>query len=274
MNAKEWKIKVNSACYALIKEKGVVSSVEVLLAIGVLSKERYEDWRFGRVPFLERVCDAGLGKLSAINHEIRVFAQKNGLKPSWTDYRQWGKGQHNRLRFSKSGDARIEELYATHYVCQRKVAEAQERREFRKRAEALARTIAPCGLICGLCSEAPGCKGCRDEGGCARAAVCHQRTCCAEKGLAGCWQCGDFPCDQDMFAPERDVRLKAFVRCAKENGLNALAGHLLRNLENGVLYHRDKRNHTGDYDGLGGEEAVLNLLRKTHAERTDANTSS
>ena len=65
-----------------------------------------------------------------------------------------------------------------------------------------------------------------------------------------------------MFAPERDIRLRAFVRCAKEDGPKALAGYILYNQDNGILYHRDKKNHTGDYDGLDSEEAVLELLRK------------
>ena len=141
MNRHELKQKVNSAMYALIKEKGFASSVDVLVALGYLSKEHYEDWRFGRVPFLERVCNAGLGKLSAINHEIRVVAQRDGLKPSWTDYRKWGKGNRFPLRFSKSGNGRIEELYATHYVSQRYVAEAKARLEASKHAEKSARNI-------------------------------------------------------------------------------------------------------------------------------------
>jgi hypothetical protein len=139
MNTKELKHKVNCAMYALMKEKGFTSSVDVLMSIGVLSKEHYEDWRFGRVPFLERVCGASLSKLSAISHEIRVFAQKNGLKPSWTDYRKWGKGNRIPLRFSKSGNGRIEELYATHYVSQRYFAEVRARREAPKHAEELER---------------------------------------------------------------------------------------------------------------------------------------
>jgi hypothetical protein len=92
VNNKELHDKVHSTMYVLIKEKGVASPVEVLMAVGVLSKENYENWRRGRVSYLERVCEINLSKLSAINHEIRVFAQKNDLKPSWTDYRQWGKG--------------------------------------------------------------------------------------------------------------------------------------------------------------------------------------
>jgi hypothetical protein len=256
--------------YALIKEKGVASPAEVLIAVGVLTKEKYEDWRHGRIPYLEKVCQVNLSKLSTINHEIRVFARKNNLKPSWSDYRKWGKGNRIRLRFSKTGDEQIERFYATHYVSQRKVSEAGERRAFQKRKDELARTIAPCGLICGLCGEAPNCKGCRDDGGCARAAECFQRKCCSDKEIKGCWKCADFPCGKDMFSPERDVRLQAFVRCAKEDGLKSLAAYVLRNQENGVLYHKDKRNHTGDYDGLGSEEAVLKLLREGKDGTPDA----
>ena len=118
MNNRELQTKVHAAMYTLIKEKGVASPIEVLMAIGILSKEDYENWRFGRVSYLERVCKINLSKLSTINHEIRVFAQKNGLKASWSDYRKWGKGKNIRLRFSKSGGENIERLYATHYVSQ------------------------------------------------------------------------------------------------------------------------------------------------------------
>lgn len=262
MNDRELCCKVHSAMYALIKEKGVASPAEVLIAIGVLSKENYENWRFGRIPYLERVCTMNLSKLATVSHEIRVYARKNNLKASWSDYRKWGKGNAIRLRFSKSGDEKVEWAYATHYVSQNKVKEAQERKAFQKRKNEIAVTIAPCGLICGLCGEYSHCKGCRDDSGCERAAVCYQRKCCAEKGLKGCWKCPDFPCGQDMFSPEHDIRLKAFVHCAKEDGLKSLAGYILRNQVHGILYHRDKQNHTGDYDGLSHEDEVLELLRK------------
>ena len=121
MNNKELHNKVHSAMYSLIKQKGIASPVEVLIEIGVLSKEDCEKWRFGKVDYLERVCKINLSKLSTINHEIRVFARKNDLKPSWTYYKRWGcKGKKIKLRFSKSGDEQIERLYATHYVSQRK----------------------------------------------------------------------------------------------------------------------------------------------------------
>ena len=49
--------------------------------------------------------------------------QKNSLngklKPSWTGYKSWGKGNKIFLRFSKSGKVNIEKLYATHFVKQK-----------------------------------------------------------------------------------------------------------------------------------------------------------
>ena len=118
--------------YFLIKDKGVASPTDVLISIGTLSKEDYEKWRNGKIDYLERVCKVNLRKLSFINHEIRVYAQKHDLKPSWTAYNKWGKGNKTRLRFSKSGDENVEKLYATHYISQQKVDEAKDRREARK----------------------------------------------------------------------------------------------------------------------------------------------
>jgi len=128
-NDKALQNRVYSAMYNLIKDKGVAAPVDVLLSLSVLSKSDYENWRVGRVDFLERVCKVNLRKLSFINHEIRAYAARHNLKPSWTDYRKWGKGENTRLRFSKSGEDNIERQYATHYVSQTKVDEAKKRKE-------------------------------------------------------------------------------------------------------------------------------------------------
>ena len=102
--------------YLNIKKKGYAAPVDVLMDIGVLSKKDYEDWRFGKIDFLEKVCKVNLRMLSAIMKEIRAYAVKNQLKPSWTCYHQWGKQKDGRLLFSKSRNEKIEENYATHYV--------------------------------------------------------------------------------------------------------------------------------------------------------------
>jgi hypothetical protein len=142
LNNIELQKKVRSAMYTLIKEKGVASPAEVLISVGVLSKEDYENWRFGRVDYLERVCKVNLGKLATISREIRAYAKKANLKASWTDYRQWGvkkkhghKPQKPRLRFSKSGDEQIERFYATHYVNVFAVKQAKEQQKIAEISE-------------------------------------------------------------------------------------------------------------------------------------------
>ena len=119
MNDKEIVGKVHNSMYHQLKTGGVAVPVQVLMDIGVLSKEDYEKWRYGKVDYLERVCKINLRKLSSIMREVRVYAKKNSLKPSWTFYKQWGKKGEKpsiKLQFSKSGDEGIERGYATHYV--------------------------------------------------------------------------------------------------------------------------------------------------------------
>jgi hypothetical protein len=117
LNNAELKHKVHSAASSILQEKIYISPVDMLMRIGVLSAKDYENWWFGRVLYLEKVCKTNLRKLSFIMKELRAYAQQNHLRPSWTAYNQWGvKGRKIRLRFSKSGDSGIEEGYATHYV--------------------------------------------------------------------------------------------------------------------------------------------------------------
>ena len=137
-NDKQLQAKVHSAMYTQIKEKGMASPAEVLIIIGALSKEDYEAWRNGKFAFLERACKINLRKLSLVNREIRAYARKHDLRPSWTFYGRWGKkrkdsaGKTIKLRFSKSGDENIEKQYATHYVGEQKVTEAKERKKQRE----------------------------------------------------------------------------------------------------------------------------------------------
>ena len=60
-----------------------------------------------------------------------------------------------------------------------------------------------------------------------------------------------------MHAPDK-VKIRAFIRCIKEDGLERFAEYVVRNGQKGVVYHRE--GIYGDYD-LDGEDAVLGLLR-------------
>jgi hypothetical protein len=123
MNDGELKHKVNQVMYDLMVSTGMVVPVDVMQRVGVLSKENYEKWRKGEVDYLERVCTCNLNKLSTLMQELRVFAKKNDLKPSWTYYHGWAKAKDKKLRFSKSGNEAIEQSYATSYVSHKTVVE-------------------------------------------------------------------------------------------------------------------------------------------------------
>jgi hypothetical protein len=96
-----------------------------------LAKKDYEDWRFGRVDYLEKVCNINLGKLTLINKLIRKYSSELDLKSSWTGYNQFGKGIKRQLRFSKSGDKTIEDSYATHYIDKNRMIELKENKASR-----------------------------------------------------------------------------------------------------------------------------------------------
>lgn len=83
MNDGELIGKVHSAMYHQCQNQGYAAPVDVLMDIGVLPKQKYEDWRFGRVPYLEAVCTVNLRKLSFTMHQMRVYAKKSGLKSSF-----------------------------------------------------------------------------------------------------------------------------------------------------------------------------------------------
>lgn len=116
MNRQELKKKIQQIMPQLIAEKGYASALDLFLKMGKITAKQVEDWRFGRVPCLERVLHGNLAQFSFIMIEFRRTAKQLNLNESHTTYMSWGKGQKRVLRFSKSGDARIECNYSTHYV--------------------------------------------------------------------------------------------------------------------------------------------------------------
>lgn len=96
-----------------LRERGCVTMVDVLVAMGRLPSARVEDWRFGRVPYLERIVEGSLGTLSAIGREVRATCEALGLEPGVGEYRSWGRGPKRPLRFSRSGEPAIERAYST-----------------------------------------------------------------------------------------------------------------------------------------------------------------
>ncbi|MDZ5504371.1 hypothetical protein U1299_06945 [Enterococcus cecorum] len=127
MNDQQLIKKVNEVAENQHQQQGYIAPVDVLMEIGVLTKQNYEAWRFGKVSYLEKACTCNLNKLTKILKQIYKYAQKNALKPSVSQYRLWGK-KGKELRFSKSGRPEVERKYATHFVDSKKIAELKAKK--------------------------------------------------------------------------------------------------------------------------------------------------
>ena len=100
----------------LLARGTVVAPVDVLVGMGLLGPQHLEDWRRGRVPYLEKVIMTNLTRLSRLLRILRFHAHDLNLKPSWTAYMRWGKGPKQRLRFTKTNEPKLERVYATHFI--------------------------------------------------------------------------------------------------------------------------------------------------------------
>ena len=108
-----------------------------------------------------------------------------------------------------------------------------------------------CGLACGMCKNACD-QDCRHGGG---PEDCHQRDCCINRELIGCWECEDFPCDRGFFADDDDPAFRGIcigsVQCIRECGVAEYLRRVETRLGNPVEY--------GDFRYLDPEE-VKNKL--------------
>ena len=108
--------RIERSVAAILQKGKVVAPVDVLIGMGLLKPDHLEDWRRGRVPYLEKVINCNLSRLSKLLRILRFHAHDLKLMPSTTAYMRWGKGPKKRLRFTKTGDPNLEEAYSRHFV--------------------------------------------------------------------------------------------------------------------------------------------------------------
>lgn len=118
--------RVKKAAASILKREDVLTPIGILIEMGHLSKNNYEAWRKGQVPFLERVIEGNLSKANRILRIIGFHAHDLNMVPRQTVYHQWGKGKKRVLRFSRYGDPNLEKAYSRHYICNR----SQERSKY------------------------------------------------------------------------------------------------------------------------------------------------
>ena len=110
----------------ILTEKEVVTPLEVFVHMQLLTRDDLEGWRRGRIPYLERVIHCNLAKASRILRILRFHAHDLNLKPSSTVYLRKAAGKKLPLRFSKTGDPKLEAAYACHFVAPDKRKNANE----------------------------------------------------------------------------------------------------------------------------------------------------
>jgi hypothetical protein len=108
--------RIVRAVEAILARGDVVVPVEVFVEMHLLSAESLEEWRRGRVPYLERVIRCNLSEASRILRILGMHVHDLSLRPSMTVYMRHGKGPKSRLRFSKWSDPKVEEAYGRHFI--------------------------------------------------------------------------------------------------------------------------------------------------------------
>lgn len=116
MNRQQLQAKVKQLVHGMIHEKQEASPLELLLRMDKITPQLVQEWRAGKVPYLERVIHGNLSQLSFIMSIYRKTAKEMGLQESYRSYTRSGKGPKRPLRFSKSGEASIEKGYSTHHI--------------------------------------------------------------------------------------------------------------------------------------------------------------
>lgn len=107
--------RVARAAEAALAARQFVSSIDILIGIGWLDLEAAERWRRGQIDCLEGAVRTNLPRISEAMQLFRSWATAQGLFASETAYVA-RTPRRQMLRFSLSGDPKIEASYRTHWV--------------------------------------------------------------------------------------------------------------------------------------------------------------
>jgi hypothetical protein len=125
-NMKRLEARTVAAAEAALAARNVVTAIDVLQGIGWLPQARVDEWRQGRLSYLEDGVSTNLHKISAVMRMFRRWAESRGLARRETAYVSRTRDRH-QLRFSKSGELSIERAYRTHWVSPELSVAKQER---------------------------------------------------------------------------------------------------------------------------------------------------
>src|SRR5258708_15666453 len=88
--------RVAAAAERALNYQKNVSAIDVLMGMGLLQGWHLEQWRRGRVPYLEQGIQCHPQKLSDSLRLFKLWAESRGLKPGETEYAMQGHGGGGR----------------------------------------------------------------------------------------------------------------------------------------------------------------------------------
>lgn len=126
--------RVIKAAETSLAAQDYVSTIDVLVGIGWLDPGAVKRWRQGQIDCLEGAVQTNLSRISEAMKLFRSWATGKGLFASETHYVA-RTPQRQTLRFSRSGNPTIEQLYRTHWVS-RELSERKRKRLAEKASRA------------------------------------------------------------------------------------------------------------------------------------------
>lgn len=105
--------EVEQAIAAILAGGKVVAPIDVIVRLGWLSAADLENWRFGRIPCLERVIRCNLTRLSRLLRILGVHCHELNLTASQTAYVKWGQGGGRRCASPRPATPRSNECTRT-----------------------------------------------------------------------------------------------------------------------------------------------------------------
>lgn len=227
--------RVVAAAEAVLARSRSVAPIDVLTGLGWLHGRRVDEWRQGRLTYLEESLTARPDRLAGVLAALRRWAEGRGLRPEEIPYLAATRDR-GELRFTRSGDEAAERAYRTHWISP-ELSEASRTRLVERESRAP-------DLVVVVPLKDWTCTSCHGTGD----------LLLMEDGAPTCLTCADL--DHLVFLPSGDAALTR--RAKKASGLSA------------VVVRLNRRRKRYERQGLLVEESALDLAEEQCLADEDA----
>lgn len=116
MNRQQLESRIIGVAEKTLQTQHYVCCIDILLGIGWLQFVHFDDWRKGRLLYLEQALQVNVNSLIYAINFFQQWAIGKGLKPSEKKYLAKTRDPQQELQFSEKGDLSSEKIYRTYYI--------------------------------------------------------------------------------------------------------------------------------------------------------------